>query len=235
MTTSFAELHAYLHALLNGEAYRGSDDPNGIWRNTTRPVATVGLLLEAKGETPGWIARERIDALIVHRPWSLQIALPGDPGVLAYHSAFDQRLAIGMNPLLADALEVTRLEVFGEEDERPLGMIGNVQPVSLATFAARIVGQFGGVNLLPDIAEGAVRRVAVVGAMRPSLVAEAAERGADLYLTGDLRASALPAAESAGITVACVGKRAAERWALRALASLLQEQFADLRVVLGPT
>ena len=171
----------------------------------TRPVAAVGLLVEADGETPGWVVRETFDALIVHRPWSLPAMLPGDPGILAYHAALDERLAIGMNPRLADALEMTRLEVLGVKDGRTLGMIGDVAAVSLAECAGRLAEQFGDVTLLPEASERMVRRVAVVGAMRPELVIEAAERGADLYLTGNLRKVAMPAAESAGMVVACVG------------------------------
>ena len=232
---SFHDLHQFVDAALDGEAFRGVADPNGARRPRRGNVASIGLLLEADGETPEWVARESLDALFVHRPWGLPVLLPGDPGVLAYHLAFDERLTLGMNPRLAERIGLGMLEVLGRKEGRPLGMIGAIERQSLTDVVSRIEQEFGRIDVLPGRVGDGVARVAVVGAMWPELVVEAAERGAELYLTGDVRARAMRAAEETGIAVASAGHRSPEAWGMRTLGVMIETAFPDIRVVLEPT
>ena len=56
-----------------------------------------------------WTETQRLDALFLHRPFKLEVStLPDDMGVLASHLPFEERLALGYNPRLADALGMTR-------------------------------------------------------------------------------------------------------------------------------
>lgn len=76
--------------------------------------------------------------------------------------------------------------------------------------------------------------MAVVGAMTDALVREAALRGADLYITGQLRKPALSAVKETGIAVVAAGHRRCEEWGLKALAGVLRERWFELEVVLNP-
>ena len=68
--------------------------------------------------------------------------------------------------------------------------------------------------------------------MSDALVREADVRGADLYVTGQLRQPAEIAAVETGIGVIAVGHRRSEEWGLRAIAHVLQERWYELEVVL---
>lgn len=72
----------------------------------------------------------------------------------------------------------------------------------------------------------------MVGAMRPALVYEAAERGAQVYLTGQYRKGAAKAAAETGVSVFEIGHERSEVWGLKTLATTLRKRFADLGVVL---
>lgn len=223
-----ASLAAYLRRLLRAEAY--ADDPAGVFRATRRSVRSLGLALDP---TPGVIAAAEaaaVDALWLHRPWKLpEQALPG-AGVLAHHLAFDERLTLGLNPDLADALGLIHVSPFGRKAGRPIGMAGPVAACSRPDAIRQAMDLFGG---LEDVIIGrreAVRRVAVVGAMTPGLIGHAAQARVDLYLTGQLRKPALDAALAAGLSVLAVGHGRAERWGLRLLASKLRTRFALLDV-----
>ena len=231
---TLADLAAFLDRLLGADRFRDGEDPAGVYRASERPVETVGLLLDPWDGLPGWIAAEGIDALVVHRPWRLPLAELGDVGVLAYHLAFDERLTLGDNPDLAAAIGMTDVEVLGCKAGRPLGMLGTIPEQPAADVLERLERLFGGLEAIVEGANPGVSRVAVVGAMTDALVREAAEKGADLYVTGQLRVPARVAVVETGLGAIAVGHARSERWGLRVLRDALRERWPGLRVVLAP-
>ena len=213
---AFSEIAAFLDRLLLAERF--DDDPTGVYRDTARSVAAIGLALDPWPGLTEWVAREGLDALFVHRPWTLPLDRLGDVGVLAYHLAFDERLTVGFNPRLAEALGMTDLEVLGRKAGRPIGMLGTVAEQGIDNFRQALASEFGGLEGNIDGDGRVVTRVAVVGAMTAPLVEGAAARGAEVSVTGQLRAPARAAIEAIGLAVIAVGHRRAELWGLRVLA-----------------
>ena len=217
MVTLF-DLETFLSNFLLASQF--TDDQNGIYRASDRPVEKLGLALEPRPNISDWIIQNDLDALFLHRPWKLG-RISKDVGVLAYHYAFDERLTTGYNPLLADALTLSQLEVLGEKDGRPLGMIGDVPSAPFTAFQVQIEAEFGGFEGVYGATEaatwGEVTRACVVGAMRPALIYEAAERGAQVYLTGQYRKSAAKAVAETGMNVLELGHERSEIWGLRML------------------
>jgi putative NIF3 family GTP cyclohydrolase 1 type 2 len=226
---SFTDLETFLSTFLLAHAFQ--DDQNGVYRPSSRKVERLGMALEPWPGIAAWVARRELDALFLHRPWKLG-ALPEGVGVLAYHYAFDERLTTGYNPLLAEALESSEVEVLGYKERRPLGMIADVPRTSVAAFRARVEEVFAGLEGVCGLQTGEVTRVCVVGAMRPALIHEAAERGAQVYLTGEYRKGAAQAVAETGMSVFEIGHERSEVWGLRTLAAVLREAFPDLVVVL---
>jgi putative NIF3 family GTP cyclohydrolase 1 type 2 len=225
---SLDDLAAFLDRFFAIERY--GDDQGGIVRPSTRPIRRIGLALEPWPQLERWVAAERLDALFLHRPWKLeQWPLATEIGVLAYHLAFDERLTLGYNPRLADALGLHTIEVLGEKAGRPLGMLGRVDPQPSAAMQRTIVQIFGGCDEFHATSEP-ITTVAVVGAMNDALVREAAERGAQWYVTGQFREPARLAVAETGIGVSVVGHRRSEVWGLRALAGVLRERWAGLEL-----
>jgi putative NIF3 family GTP cyclohydrolase 1 type 2 len=139
-----ADIARFLDGFLAVERF--AEDQSGMWRPSERPVQRIGLALEPWPGIAAWVERQHLDAVFLHRPWRLPPdALAPDVGVLAYHLAFDEKLTTGYNTRLADALGLTNLEVLGEKDGRPLGMIGAVCPTSVAfdDFARTLDDAFG--------------------------------------------------------------------------------------------
>jgi putative NIF3 family GTP cyclohydrolase 1 type 2 len=100
---------------------------------------------------------------------------------------------------------------------------------------AALVDAFGGIEA--ELAASAARpivRVAMARAMTAALVLQAADAGAQAYVTGQLRAPARDAAGRSGLHVFAVGHRASERWALRQLATRLRDGWPALDVRLAP-
>lgn len=224
------ELAEFLNTLLKSEQF--VDDPNGIYQHSSNAIRRIGLLLEPWSGLEKWVCSNQIDALFCHRPWRLQLdQLPPEMGILAYHLAFDEGLTVGYNPNLANSLEITNLAVLGTKLERPIGMIGDIKTQSLSEYVCHIKTVFGGIEEA-RLNSGQVSRVAVVGAMSPDLIQSAADRQAELYITGQLRRSAELAVQATGISVIAVGHERSEQWGMQTLANLLRQRWPDLDVVL---
>lgn len=243
MTPTLFELEAFLADVLQTAAFP-PEDPHGLWQpgaDPVRPVTRLGLALEPWPGLTAWAARERLDALWLHRPWRLAELSPPLPeaiGVLAHHLAFDERLTTGLNPRLAAALGFAGApEPFGEKDGRPLGMVGRLADggTTWESLVRRIAETFGGLDEVTPPAGGELPRiVAVVGAMNDRLVRDAAARGVRAYVTGQWRKPAAAAVRETGTGVLAVGHARAERWGLRALAGLLNARWPGLAVRLAP-
>ncbi|MBD2041426.1 Nif3-like dinuclear metal center hexameric protein [Microcoleus sp. FACHB-672] len=207
----------------------------GIYHHSSKPIRRFGLALEPGMQLTKWVNEQQLDALFLHRPWKLEPGqLAPDIGIVAYHLAFDERLTLGFNPRLAEVFGMSELEVLGEKEGRPIGMIGNTPVENFSVFCEHLNEVFGGSEEIYAGTQSNLCRVAVVGAMTDALVREAALRGADLYITGQLRKPALSAVQEAGIAVVAVGHRRCEEWGLKALAGVLRERWFELEVILNP-
>lgn len=221
---TLGDLAASIDRLTHARAF--ADQPPTVWAPSARPVARLGLALE-----PSAAVAERMgefDALFLHRPWKAEEAGIRGAGVLASHLGFDERLTIGFNPELAEALGVAGVEVLGRKEGRPLGMVGDFAGGGFAALVERIAAEMGGVEATEPGSGAPVARVAAVGALTDALVREAAERGAGAYVTGQMRAPARRAIAETGMAVVAVGHRRSEVWGLHLLARLLRAEWPAL-------
>lgn len=237
MPPTVAQIAAALADETDADRYWREGDPVGVWLGSPRPVRRLGLRLEAGRAPYAWA--DGLDAVLLHRPFGLWPArLPDGLGVLAYHRALDERFAVGHNPALARDLG---LEPEGEPLRRGgkiVGLVGALPaPLAAADVLGRVADVLGGVEETAGAEAAAlsgaadVSRVALVGAMTEALVAEAAERGVGVYVTGQVRRPGVAPAEAAGVLVAAVGQERAERWGLRHLGRLVAARWPDVEIV----
>ncbi len=232
MHISLQTLATYLDSYLGTANIPG--DQHGIYRASERNVKRIGLALEPWTGIETWVRQQNLDALFLHRPWHLDMqTLPDDVGILAYHLAFDLTLTLGLNPRLANVLQMTYLVPFAYRESLPLGMLGDISVTSTQKMLDMLTELFG----IPPVVENNTRetmsRIAIVGAMTDSTVRKAAEQGVHLYITGQFRQPARMAVNETGMTVAVIGHKTSELWGLRTLASLLRERWAHLDVVVA--
>lgn len=231
--TSLADLAVAVAEIVDAHSF--PDDPPVVFRDSTRRVRRLGLVLEPVPALADWVDRERVDALFVHRPWGvLEAELADDIGIVASHAGFDHRLTVGFNPGLARDLGIEPIRAFGEKDGRVIGMIGDAAG-SADAWVMRINRVFGGCEGVVKGRPEVIRRVAVVGAMTDALVRQAAENGADLYVTGQIRTPARNAVEETGIHVAAVGHTRSEAYGLWRLACGLRDRFPGLETIVHPS
>jgi putative NIF3 family GTP cyclohydrolase 1 type 2 len=227
---TLSQIAAFLDKQLNTHLY--PNEQNGIVLPSQKQVLCLGLALEPWYEMNDWVTTEKLDGLFLHRPWKLNKAsFPPGIGVLAYHLPFDEQLTIGYNVLLAQQLHMQQVQPFGEKENRPLGMIGEIREQTFSQFKQLVQDIFGSPEEWHQGKFTAITKVAAVGAMTDILIRRAAEKGAQVYITGQFRKPARQAVIETGIHVLAAGHRNSEIGGLHMLASLLQQQWPSLQIV----
>ncbi len=230
MPVSLTIIASYLDSILESSHF--PNDQNGIYRFSSRPVHRIGLAIEPWSNIGEWVKRQHLDALFLHRPWQLDLqTLPEDVGILAYHLAFDLTLTFGWNTRLASALGISNPTPFAYKESIPYGMFGDIPPSTLNDVSATLAGIFGTAPSIETRYTETVHRLAVVAAMTDALIREAATHSIDLYITGQFRQSARNAVQQTNMNVTIIGHAAGEQWALRTLATMLKERWAELSIV----
>lgn len=232
MVLSLTDMTTYLDSYLGSARFL--HDQSGIYRPSRRPIKRIGLALEPWSEIGSWVRQEQLDAVFLHRPYRLDATLlPADIGVVSYHLAFDLNLTFGVNPRLANILQMTNLTPFAIKDTIPLGMLGDISPVALDSFIACLEEVFGVPPAVDTKYVETVQRIAIVGAMTDAFVRDAATQDVQLYVTGQFRQPAKVAVQETRMTIAVIGHAIGEYWGLLSLASLLRERWAQLDVVIA--
>ncbi len=201
-----------------------------------RRVQTLYIALDHRAVLR-WHSRQKPapDALFLHRPFLLPPQIWPDVAVFAAHKGFDERFTLGYNSLVACLLELARPDTALVREDKGgarVGMVADVlAPAPWNHWREKINDQFGGleISVRPPVVTNPVTRVAVVGAMTPALIADAAAAGAQAYITGQFREIARSEAIKQGIGVLAVGHRRSEIWGLNQLARELSQAFPTLR------
>ncbi len=160
----------------------------------------------------------------------LATLLRHDIGLLAYHLPLDAHPELGNNAQLARVLDLTVTGIAGGEGRTPgLMMLG--KPAALiggAEFAAHLAARLGRQPLHIAGHARPIRQLAWCTGGAQSFIADAAEAGADAFLTGEASEQTVHFARENGLHFFAAGHHATERYGVRALGAHLARQF-DLR------
>lgn len=198
-------------------------EPQPLRRAGPQEVRRLALALEPADLPPELEA----DALFLHRSRRVGDGWPG-LGILSVHDGFDTHLTTGPNRRLALTLGWTDVQEVTWEG-RVVGLSATPPQKDCHELRAALHAELGGEDTSwpPDPAAPPLR-VAVMNAMNPALIGHAADSGVRVYLTGQLRPSAVPAARERGLGVIALGHRRTELWGLRQLARELGTAFPAL-------
>jgi putative NIF3 family GTP cyclohydrolase 1 type 2 len=238
------DIARFLHQQFSVDRYPASE-AGGIFRPTKQPIQRLGLALEPWPGLETWATDNNLDAIWLHRPWQLDSGVAPNLGVLANHLPFDETLSIGYNSVLARALGSTsQLEPLGFKQavtdtgntlpQRAIGMLYDAESYEFDGWLKQISQQFRGYDRAEAGRQTLINRVAIVGAMTDKLIHEAAERGAQLYVTGQYRKPAQEAVNQTGLAVVAVGHQRSEDWGLHALADILRTQWPAISLEVRP-
>ncbi len=204
-----ADLRAVAEELWPGKIAEGWDRVGLVSGADAAPLRRVLLAVDAVDATVTEAIEWGADALLTHHPLLLRgvhslaedtakgalIArlIRGGCALLAAHTNADQP-AGGVSDVIAERLGLMGSSPIVPHASDPsigIGRIGELEsPESLRAFANRVAAALpatvSGVRVSGD-PDRSVQRVALLGGAGDSLLDHAAVRGADVYLTSDLR------------------------------------------------
>lgn len=136
----------------------------------------------------------------------------------------------GVNDTLADRI--------GLLNKRPLASIGRVGELAAPETIGRIAEKIKADFSIPHVTtvgsrDKLIKTVAVCGGSGGSLVQDAAESGADLLITGDVKYHAAKDSEACGLSVIDMGHFASESSVLPVLASLIKKTLEGEGIDIG--
>ena len=156
----------------------------------------------------------------------LRVLFDADLSLVAHHLPLDGHPSLGNNAVLCRLLEVERPRPFAEHGGRRIGLLGRLaSPLAVEALAARVAAVVGREPLVFTHGPVRVRSLAVVSGAASGDLLEAADAGADCFLTGEPRESAMEQAREARIHFIAAGHYATEVFGVRALGDEIGRRF----------
>jgi dinuclear metal center YbgI/SA1388 family protein len=161
-------------------------------------------------------------------------ALKSRVSIVAVHTNLDMAKD-GINDILARMIGLQNTEALLQKDDSKdkfngLGRIGYLpEAMSLASAARIIMDAIGSTGLMVMGSSGReVKKVAILGGSGGSELSSASEKGADLYITGDIRHHEALLAQTLGLALIDAGHFNMERAAMHVFGDHLRDKFKDL-------
>lgn len=226
-----------LNRFLNVDAFQDYC-PNGLQIEGRATVARVMTGVTASLALIDAAIEWQADALLVHHGyfWKGEPApLVGLKGrrvarllgaginLLAYHLPLDAHPVVGNNAVLGRDLGLERLASLRADGIGDVGVLRD--PLTPAAFAERIAAALGRTPLWLPGGPPRIRRVAWCTGAAQGFLADAAARGADAYVSGEVSERTTHEARELGIHFFAAGHHATERGGPRALGGWLAERF----------
>ena len=223
------------------------DNPGLLVGSPHDEVRKILVALDVREETVERAIEDGCDLIVAHHPLifrglkavrtddatgrKIARLIKADIAVFAAHTNLDSA-AGGVNDVLAERLELHDVAplVEGAADSEPgLGRIGSLRAeFSLEDFAALVKEKLGLSSMrIACAGERRISRVALCGGSGAEFVGRAAAKGADAYVTGDVKYHDAERAIGLGIHVLDAGHFATEQPIVARLAERLKKELGD--------
>jgi dinuclear metal center YbgI/SA1388 family protein len=228
------EIIAYLDELLDAPAFEDYG-PNGLQVVGAADVETVVTGVSAHLELFRRASEEGAQMVLCHHGilWNkqplqvdaqkrarLEALFAADMSLAAYHLPLDAHPEVGNNALICERLGLDLGQPFG------VGFLGHApEPLARADLIERCRSTFEREPLAFEHGPDPVRTVAIVSGGAASSLQEAADLGADAFITGEPSEPAMADSRERGITFVAGGHYATETFGVRRLGDLLADRF----------
>jgi dinuclear metal center YbgI/SA1388 family protein len=248
MPTSVTDILAELDRLLEPQRFEDYG-PNGLQVPGASEVGAIASGVSAHAELFEGAASAGVQLLIVHHGlfWGSgvqvidaalkrRLALLFDAGIglAAYHLPLDAHPELGNNALLARALGAAELSRFAPHRGERIGILARFpgEGLSVQQLCGRVREATSHDTLLFDAGPERVRLLAVVTGAGSDFMYDAADAGADAFLTGEPTEPAMALARELRLHYIAAGHYATETFGVKRLGEHLAQRFGVRHVFL---
>ncbi len=238
--TSTAEIVSFLDELLDAAAFEDYG-PNGLQVPGADSVRKVVTGVSGQLELFERAAAAGAQLVLVHHGilWDfhprrigraqlarLKALIANDIALAAYHLPLDAHPVHGNNALIATGLDCARAKPFARHGGREIGVAGYFDaPLGLGELVDRVRALTGRDPLVLGAGPERVGSIGIVSGAAAGDLAEAVERGLDVFLTGEPRENVMADAREAGVHFIAAGHYATETFGIRRLGELIAHRY----------
>lgn len=237
-TIATRELCAWLDATLNTASF-ADYCPNGLQVEGKPTVSHIIAGVTASQVLINVASERGADAILVHHGWfwkgedprvlgtrkkRLASLLANDLNLIAYHLPLDAHPQLGNNAQLARVLGLTsKADTAGA---RGLVWLGSMPgATTLGEVAAQVERALGRIpQVIGDSGMPAQRLAWCTGAAQ-SMLGEAIDAGAQVFITGEISEQTVHLARETGTGFISAGHHATERYGVQALGAAIEKEF----------
>lgn len=234
------QLVSFLNAELQSDKIRDYC-PNGLQVEGTNTVRKIVTGVTASQALLDAAVAAGADTVLVHHGYfwknepasitgikkaRLQTLLRNDINLLAYHLPLDVHPRLGNNARLGALLGAENISAVPSAE--PLGVLMQgqfKQPISLDDIAVKLKQTLGRDVLVHDAAVDDVTTVAWCTGGGQGYIEQAAEAGAQLFISGEVSEQTIHLSRELGIHFIAAGHHATERYGVKALGEYIASNF----------
>lgn len=238
-TVGREELTQYLSQALDITQYRDYC-PNGL---QVEGRARIEILVSGVTASQALIEaaiEQRADAILVHHGYfwrgedarvigqkqrRLKLLLAHDINLYAYHLPLDMHPTWGNNAQLAQQLGLVPQSRFGDDRLGWLGMAANPALRTVGELAQVVEARLSRAPLMIGDRAQPLGSIAWCTGAAQSLLGDAIEAGASVYLSGEISEPTVHLARESGVAYLACGHHATERYGVQALGEHLAQRF----------
>ncbi len=191
------ELEQYLSSLLNADQF-DEKAYNGIQVNTRVSITKIATAVSASTETIEIANEIGAQALVVHHGIyckgdahplvgrlydKVYYLMQNNIGLLGYHLPLDAHREVGNNWKAAHDLGLSNCRPFFELDGNYIGVVGEREPIAFEAFQKEVEQYYGRPAAIVKVHDD-VKNIAIISGGADKYIKEAAEAGADCFITG---------------------------------------------------
>ncbi len=235
------EVATLLDSMVPNKLAEPWDNVGLLWGRQEKQVKRILLALDLTKEVVAQAIEQKIDMVLTHHPvifnklgsvtddnWQQDLLLElAEHGIAAYSAHTNLDIVVGgVNDALAKVLKIEDTDVL--DDKTGLGRIGTVEKQNLEEFAAFVKKVLKCDYVTVGNAGKKVHRVAICGGAGSDLIPMAIAKGADTFITGDVKYHSAQQAVFGGLNFIDAGHQTTEWPVVDKVADRLSLRFTEL-------
>ena len=215
--------------------------PNGLQVDAGAPITRLITGVTASQALIEQAIAENAQAILVHHGYfwkgepsplvgmkgnRIRLLMQHGISVLAYHLPLDAHPILGNNAQLAKALGLTLSEPLYPQEKQPIGNIATLDTPLTPEQLSRLITQ---VLQRPPLhlsgGRTSIKRIGICTGGAQDMIEQAAARGCDAYISGEVSERTTHSARELGIDYFACGHHATERGGVKALGELIAQML----------
>ena len=214
----------------NGLQVEGSHEVNHIVAGVTACQDLIDAAIEVKADTllvhHGYFWKGEAQPLTGFKGRRIRALIKNNINLLAFHLPLDAHPIVGNNAQLARIMGWEVQGSFGSVGLHDIVFSGKLQSaMTLEELSNSIAERLDTKPLSIAASSNSIKSIAWCTGAAQSYIDQAAERGIDAFISGEVSEHTFHYAKEAGIHYIAAGHHATERYGVQALAALIAEKF----------